>query len=209
MKLSIKSNINDVKKGLSALEKKYLPNAMRHAINDTLFGLRDELRGDMDTVFDRPVAFTKAKGAWGISKASKNSLIGQIEVKPAQRAYLTYQVHGGARTPKGKAIPVPRKGVAMATHGGLKKGWKSLLDKKNHFSGTLKGRCDSTPGIYKRLSVTRNKPSGEKLKLVLSWEKRTIYTPHFDVESLTRTYVKRHFSRTLRKKIDWYMTSRG
>lgn len=43
VQISVKSNIKEVSKGLSALGKKYVPNETRNAINEALFGLRKAL----------------------------------------------------------------------------------------------------------------------------------------------------------------------
>ncbi|UZJ38392.1 hypothetical protein [Prosthecochloris sp. SCSIO W1103] len=58
MQISVKSNIKKVTKSLSTFEKKYVPNAIWNAINETLFGLCKELSKEIRRVFDEPIAFT-------------------------------------------------------------------------------------------------------------------------------------------------------
>ena len=208
MRISVRSNIKEVSKGLSALEKKYVPNATRNAINETLFGLRKALPDEMRSVFDEPVSFTTRPSAWQVDKSGKHELQGEIKLKRQQASYLKYQVYGGRRTPIRKAIPVPRKSQ-MARHGGLKKNWKALLDKPNYFTGSLKGRTDSTPGIYRRLGVSAKNPGGKRLRLEISWEKKTDYQKRFHFHEYSERYVKRHFRSHFRKKLAWYVKNRG
>lgn len=133
MQISVRSNIKEVTRNLSRLEKKYIPNATRNAINETLFDLRKELPKEMRRVFDEPVAFTLQPSAWLVNKAGKSDLRGEILLKRAQTMYLRFQVHGGTQLPRGKAIPIPLP-KQRVRHGGLKRNWKSILDKKNYFS---------------------------------------------------------------------------
>lgn len=207
MQISVRSNIKEVTKGLSALEKKYIPNATRNAINDTLFGLRKELPKEMRRVFDEPVAFTLQPSAWLVNKAGKSDLRGEILLKRAQTTYLRFQVHGGTQLPRGKGIPIPLP-KQRAMHGGLKRNWKSILDKKNYFSGKPKGIPNARPGIYKRDKVTKKNPGGKGLQLQVEWEKRTEYKERFDFYGFSQRYVRRHFARNFREKLRWYAQNR-
>ena len=50
----LRSNIKGVTKSLGTLEKKYVPNAIRNAINETLFGLRKAHPEEMKSVSEEP-----------------------------------------------------------------------------------------------------------------------------------------------------------
>lgn len=127
MQVLLRSNIKGVTKNLGTLEKKYVPNAIRKVINETLFGLKKAHPEEIKSVFEEPVSFTTHQSAWFVGKAKKTSLSGLIKLKQAQASYLRLQVCGGTAQPKRRTIPVPRP-VQRVHHGGLKKIWKNLLD---------------------------------------------------------------------------------
>lgn len=56
MQVLLRSNIKGVTKSLGTLEKKYVPNAIRNAINKTLFGLRKALPEEMKSAFEEPAS---------------------------------------------------------------------------------------------------------------------------------------------------------
>lgn len=219
MQISVRSNIKEVTRNLSKLEKKYVPNATRNAINDTLFGLRDEFSKEMKSVFDVPVSFTTSKKAWYIEKAQKNKLQGVLHLKRAQAKYLQYQIAGGPQKPEGgkrKAIPVPQEKY-RAKHGGLKRNWKAILDRPQYFSGTVKklrGGGESRPGIYlrkgkRKWSKSEKRMVGQTFRLEVSWEEMTNYRrPVLNLEKIKDRYVKKHFSKIFREKLRWYVQNR-
>ena len=68
---------------------------------------------------------------------------------PTQAEYLRFQIEGGTRTPKGRAIAVPTSNVKLNRYGNLAGGQgriKRLLAKKNVFQGTIGG----VAGIWQR-----------------------------------------------------------
>lgn len=184
-----------------------MPNATRNAINETLFGLRKELPAEMRRVFDEPVNFTVQASAWVVNKAEKSDLRGEIHLKRAQANYLKWQIKGGTQQPRKKAIPVPLP-KQRARHGGLKRNWKTLLDKPHYFSGKPKGRKSAKPGIYRRMGATTKNPAGKKLSLQIAWEEKTEYQKKFHFHEFSQRYVKRHFAKNFRKKLDWYLQNR-
>ncbi|WP_294344706.1 hypothetical protein [Prosthecochloris sp.] len=219
MQISVRSNIKEVTRNLSKMEKKFVPNATRNAINDTLFGLRTEFSKEIKSVFDMPVSFTTSTKAWYIEKAQKSKLQGILHLKRAQEKYLQYQIYGGREKPEGgkrKAIPVPQANY-RAKHGGLKRNWKAILDRPQYFSGTVKklgGKGESRPGIYLRIgkrkwSKSEKRMVGQKFRLEVGWEEMADYKkPKLNLEKIKDRYVKKHFSRIFREKLNWYMRNR-
>ena len=226
MQISVRSNIKEVTRGLSRLEKKYVPKATRNAINETLFGLGKALSREMQSVFDEPTAFTtggEKKSPFIYEKADLSKFAGEIRFKKKQAAYLRWQVYGGTQKPKKRAIPVPTK-VKRNKYGNLAKGWQKILQKPHHFSGVPKGTKVTgtggysgyanqyaylvSAGIWKRMGATKKNPAGTWLQLQISWEEKTEYQKQFHFHEFSRRYIKRHFAKNFREKLRWYVQNR-
>ena len=218
MQISVRSNIKEVTRGLSRLEKKYVPKATRNAINETLFGLGKALSREMQSVFDEPTVFTtgsEKRPPFIYEKADLKKLAGEIRFKKIQASYLRWQVKGGVQQPSGTAIPVPQRKY-QAKHGGLKLKWKSVLNKPDHFSGTVKklgGGSESRPGIFKinkkgKWSKREKRRVGRRFELVIGWEKQAKYEERFHFHELSKRYVRRYFARNFREKLNWYLKNR-
>lgn len=203
MQVSIRSNIKDVLRDFQDVKQQHVPMALVLAINDTLFELRQEYPKQMQAVFDKPVPFTTNPNAWQITKATRSTATGVIKLKELQASYLQWQVYGGVRSPKKRAIAIPQaSGGLMAWHGGLKRDWKKALsNKKKYFSGVPKGMPNATPGIYQRLGVTKKRPSGQRIRLEVAWEKSASYSKRWDVYESSYNYVRVHFEANFRKRL--------
>jgi len=200
MQVSIKSDIRAVMREFRDVKEKSIPYALAGAINDTLFDLRKIYPQEMKGVFDKPVPFTTMPSAWQIHKASRSMRTGTIRLKDVQASYLKWQVYGGLRTPRKRAIPIPQAGgSAIAAHGGLKRNWKRLLDDPRYFSGTPKG--GGRPGIYKRLGTSKKNAGGKRIRLELAWEDNAMYGKMWRFEESTQFRVHRLFSDNLKKRM--------
>ena len=219
MQISVRSNIKEVTKSLSALEKKYIPKATRNAINETLFGLGKALSQEMRSVFDEPTSFTTGtdkRPPFVYEKAGLKKLAGEIRFKKIQASYLRWQVKGGVQRPSGTAIPVPQRKY-QAKHGGLKPKWKSVLNKPDHFSGTVKklgGGSESRPGIFKitkkgKWSKREERRVGRRFELVIGWERQAKYEERFHFYDYSRRFVRKNFMKNFREKLRWYVQNRG
>lgn len=94
---SISSNIKDVKRDLTALQREQLPFAISLALNAAAPELIEENRDHMRQVFDRPTRWTL--NAFHFRRATKARLKLTIERKVAVggRHYLEVQSKGGVR----------------------------------------------------------------------------------------------------------------
>ena len=104
MQINVKSNIKEITKFTTNVQKKQIPFATSVAINNTLFDLKKEMAKQMDKKLDRPTPFTKR--GFFINKAKKNLLVGVLLMKDIVANYMQYQIEGGTRN-TGKRIPVP------------------------------------------------------------------------------------------------------
>lgn len=174
MKLNVENNVMEVLRDFNDVKNKNIPFAIAGAINDTLFEMRQELPGTMKKTFQSPKPFTTNPTAWSVKKAKQTLLSGEIKLKDIQAGYLQWQAYGGTEHPKKRSIPVPKE-TSRASHGGLKTGWKKMMDdKQRYFSGVPRG--GGRPGIYKRLGMSKSTPGGKKLRLEVGWKSRRTTT---------------------------------
>lgn len=98
---SISSNVRDLKRDLTSLQREQLPFAVSLALNAAAPELIEENRDHMQDVFDRPTRWTL--NAFHFRRATKARLALTIERKvPARgRHYLEVQTAGGRRPRSG------------------------------------------------------------------------------------------------------------
>jgi hypothetical protein len=203
MNISVETDIIRIMNDFQDLRSKSVPYAISQAINDTLFNMRTPLSEEEKSVFDKPVPFTTSVGAWEINRSSANALVGDISLRPDRESYLHLQVFGGTRVPKKKALAIPQEGgVAIASHGGLKRNWKVLLkDKGKYFSGIPKGHPNARPGVYRRLGASKSNKAGYKLQLHVAWENAATYKKRFYFFDLAERYVQENFSKNFERRL--------
>ena len=188
MQVSVKSNIKEITKFTTNVQKKQIPFATSVAINNTLFDLKKEMAKQMDKKLDRPTAFTKR--GFFINKAKKNLLIGVLLMKDIVANYMQYQIEGGTRT-TGKQIPVPYKPNARLNKFGNIIGKRTGLIKKNtQFIGNVSG----TEGVYERTK--------QGLKIIIGFERSVTYRPRFPFYVIATKFSNAVFDRKFAKAFD-------
>lgn len=104
MKISVSSNIADVL-GFTAKLHPQFRFACAKSMTDVVKLVQREMPGEMERVLDRPTAFTK--GGTYIVPARKDRLQAEVGIKDQQAQYLAYQVDGGTRSPRNRALRLP------------------------------------------------------------------------------------------------------
>ena len=126
---------------------------------------------NVEVVRDGAVAFTQ-RGfevpKWG--KAKPKDLSAVVKVKRLQNDYLKYQIEGGTRTPKGRAILGANQNTVrtnLTKQGNLKRSTiqKLINDNEKYFKGTPKG-SNGSEGIWERYGKTKAKPSGQRIRQI-------------------------------------------
>ena len=188
MQINVKSNIKEITKFTTTVQKKQIPFATSVAINNTLFDLKKEMAKQMDKKLDRPTPFTKR--GFFINKAKKNLLVGVLLMKDIVANYMQYQIEGGTRT-TGKQIPVPYKPNARLNKFGNIIGKKTGLIKKNtQFIGNVSG----TEGVYERTK--------DGLKLIIGFERSVNYRPRFPFYVIAEKFSDAVFDKKFTKAFD-------
>ena len=154
MNIDISSNIKDVKKALTHVEKKALPKATQYTVNNLAFEIaRKEMPKRADKVFDKGATAWTKRG-FGYKKAKSGQSSSRIFIRANQAKYLKYQIDGGTRTPEGSIIAIPHHKTRKNKYGNLTRGqWAQLITNKDKFfTGVPKGAKTKTDGgIYQRL----------------------------------------------------------
>jgi hypothetical protein len=188
MRINIKSNIKEVTRGLSSIQKKQVPFATMLALNDTAFALHKTYKAQTKQKFDNPTPFTQ-KG-FRVDKAKKTELTAVVYVDKKREDYMELQVDGGTRRPKRASIVVPSNknttGITQYASGNITKGAMNKIkkNKKKYFFGVPKGG-NGTEGIWERYGRTStNSSSGSRIRQVAKLTKTAKYKALYPFESI-------------------------
>ena len=120
MQLTITTNLAEVRRRLSGLEKQ-VNFAASKALNDTAREVRKAIPAGLRRSLDRPTPFTASEGATFIRPARRDNLTAEVLFKDRQASYLRYQVEGGVRRPKRRALRLP-SAIQLDQYGNLPRG---------------------------------------------------------------------------------------
>lgn len=185
--MQVDSNIREIIKGLSDLERKQLPYAQSVALNRTAFQAREDMKHQMQAKLDRPTPYTLRSVR--VKKATKRKLEAIVFINEAQAEYLQYVFTGKTKFPKRKALVTPSKNTRLNKYGNMPRGkLQRLLSDGKHFSGVPNG-TDLPAGIYRRMG----RGGRSRLKLIVQYKKRQEYTKKLDFKSVVSSSVTRNF----------------
>jgi len=188
MRVDIKSNIKEVTKGMSSIQKKQIPFATMLALNDTAFSLQKAYKVQTKQKFTNATKFTQT--GFMVEKAKKNNLVATVFVSKKREDYMKLQVDSGTRTPKNTAIVIPNKSnsgdIAKFPSGNINKGAMNKLkrNKKKYFFGKPKGNQGSE-GIWERYGRESSGTSaGQRIRQVAKLTKKARYKAKYPFESI-------------------------
>ena len=211
MNISFKHDLDTLEGKLTAMAKKQLPFATANALNSVAFKARAEEQRQMPKKLDRPTKFTV--NAIQVKKAKKRDHLAIVKVEEKRAPYLHYQIKGGTRQPKGKAIPVPYEAhMKLNKFGNMTKSKvASLLAKKSKpgaggtFTGKPKGakHPSTIGGIYQR----GGRKGRGSFKMLIHWEPKAQYRARFPFYKIGEGIIRRTFRRELDKALNKAMAS--
>lgn len=169
-----------IDRALGDIATKQIPFAVALGLTRTAQNVQKELTAELPRRLDRPTPFTMR--AFKIKIATKRYQSALVFTRPAQEEYLKPQVYGGTRRPKRTAIVVPFS-TRLNKYGNLTRNKvKTLLAKKNTFSGVVKG----VPGIWQRPRRLKSGRYKGSPKLLIAYEKKVTYRPRFPFREVAR-----------------------
>ena len=191
MNVNIKSNIKEVTKWTTNVQKKQVPFATAMAINKTLGigknnrmkGLDREMQKQMVKKLDRPMART-TKAFYRIP-ARKTSLTGVLGFTDWANKFMQYLVFGGVRNPEGSKVGVPYEQNAKLNKFGNIAGRKSgLIKKKTQFISNIK----DIDGVWER-------QKDRSAKLLVAFKNSVTYKAMFPFYKIADKYTQSKFSK--------------
>lgn len=195
--ISVKSNVDAVRKNLTDIAKKQLPFAVAKGLTATAKDAQAQFARALPTQLDRPTPFTMR--AFAVKPATKSMPVASVFVRPDQWKYLTYQFEGGDRKPPGKALVMP-KSVKLNQFGNMqRRAIKQLLAKKNVFSGVVNG----VPGIYMR----KKSATGTGLQLLVGYANQARYRSRYPFREIAEGAISATFNRNLQRALDEALSS--
>ena len=194
MQIKIKDNIKQFSKGLDKVAKSKLPQITRSAVNNTLFGLRKEMKKQIVKKLDRPTPFTQ--NAFHVDRMKGKKLSGALVIRDVQADYLKFAIDGGLRD-ESKLLPIPYKPNARLNKFGNIVGKRTgLIKKKTQFIGTIKG----ITGVWERFNKNKN------VKLIIGLKETANYEGgKFPFYRIGRKYIDSTFDKQPKKAYDFRM----
>lgn len=177
MSFVVKDDIERVAREVEAKFARQIPFAAAKALTATAQDVQRAVVAQLPAIFDRPTPFT-LRGV-GIGYATKVNLTSRVFLKDVQREYLKLQVTGGERRPKKVALVMPA-GIDLNAFGNIPRNRiKALLNRKDVFSGKVRG----VGGIWQR--------TNGRLKLLVAYEPSASYERRFPFGAIARQTIER------------------
>lgn len=198
--ISFEVDVRAFERALTDFQRNQLPFATAMALNDTAADVNLIYRATLRRDLDRPTPFTMRSVYQ--TRASKRRLFNEVGIKDIQAGYLKWQVMGGTRGAKRRAIPVP-VGQKLNRYGNMPRGAvKRAAARKDTFSGKVKGRA----GLWQRPSKTAAR-RGAGPKLLIAYESRATYQPRLKFRAYAERKARAVFPMYLRQRFSQAMRS--
>lgn len=213
MRIDLSSNLREVIPAVEQLFSDQLPFACAKALTDTAKAVKDAMPARLQQDLDRPTAFT-TQGFY-LTAARKDKLEATVGVKDRQAEYLGYQIEGGTRAPKRKALRLPAR-IQVDVSGNLPKGIiQQLIARAQAGKRATKGQArkagisaktdifygepgDGRPaGIYQRVAVGAGRT--RLLPLIVFPRRSATYRSRFDFAGEAERVAEREFGPALER----------
>lgn len=191
LNIDLSANINEVSKQLSMRQKRQIPFATSRALNDTAFNIaRKDLPKFANRIFTGgAVPFTKRGFKFIKSnkkRGSPNFLTAFVFIDKLQGAYMKFQIDGGIRKPKRKAILIPTNKLRVNKYGNITRATRSNIinNKSKYFKGIPKGRFGEVyEGIWERSG------DNQKIRMVAKYKDDARYNKKFPFPTIVEKLV--------------------
>ena len=208
MQISVKSDIDRLAKDIGILFRNQIPFVSQVAINATAFDVQRDTKKALRSTLHKPTAYTlrgvqvekaKNKKAPVAKVGCRSNTFGKGQGKMKQAEYMERQIKGGARTPQKRTIIVPLRGRGATNAAGNipeSKLNRFLGDKNKFFVGKPRGA--KGPGTGEGIWERRGKEGRGKIKMKISFNDVTRYSPRFPFKRIANVSVRKNFSRNFK-----------
>lgn len=188
MRITVRSDLKKVEKNLKK-HKRQIPYAASLALNDTAFGLQDELNASTVRYMDRPIPFTKK--SMRVGRANKRNLMARVWVDGKRWKYLEKIVFGSGGQPR----PVPVQ-ARLNGYGNLSRNYVNVRkNNRKYFSGPPKQGGQA--GLYER----QGRGGRGGLKMHVAYERSTRHGRSWPYFMVAQGYVRRNFVKFMGKRM--------
>jgi len=215
--ISVRSNVKEISKSLSALAYKQITFAAAQALTALAKEVQADEIGNIATTFKKPRPFTQK--SVGMQGARKDTLTATVFVKPVAAKYLEpYEVGGNHVLPgTSKAILNP-KNIKLDQYGQLpRKVLDRLKARSDIFIGPVKTKSGIVNGVWQRAYFRpkgaergRSRQGGEvrrganttgRLKLLIRFGDSLVVTKRLNYQSRAKALVDRRFNAVFGKEL--------
>jgi len=147
--LSVRSNVKELSKKLSALAYKQIGFATAQALTAIAKQVQADETRNIAHTFKKPKPFTQ--NSVGVRGARKDNLVATVFVRPIAAKYLAPYEDGGVHFLSGRALLNP-KNLKLNAYGQLPRGVLARLKaRKDIFIGPVKTKAGSVNGVWQRI----------------------------------------------------------
>lgn len=190
--ISVRSNVKQISKNLSALAYKQLDFATARALTTLAKEVQAAEKANLKTAFKHPKPFTV--NSIGMRGATKASLEARVFVKPVAAKYLQPYETGGAHVLPGRALLNP-KDIRLNQYGQLSRGtMKRLQGRSDIYIGKIKTAHGEIDGVWQRIKKARKDGSTRRLKLLIRFGDALPVDERLNYGSRARAIVDRRFN---------------
>ena len=134
MQINVSTNIKELTKGLSRIQKEQIPFAASQTVNQLAYEIaRNTLPKKTTEVFEGGATpFTQK--AFKYSRSNKRNLIAKVFVDENRQKYMKFMIAGGTRFPDKRAILVATDNSKLNKYGNIPRGTlQQMIDDKTKF----------------------------------------------------------------------------
>ena len=190
--ISVRSNLKQIERSLSAFAYKQVPFATAQALTTLAKQVKEAEVKNLSTHLDRPTPFTLR--SMGIKRARKGYPEAVIFVKDIQARYLTPVEFGGKQVLNSKAV-IRAVHATLNQYGNIPRtALARIKGRTDVFIGPVKGRAGIINGVWQRLPPTKGKPAS--LKLIFKFEDARPVKPILGYHTLAKKIITANFNKT-------------
>lgn len=203
--ISIRSNVKEITKSLSALAYKQVKFATAQALTALAKEVQADEIQNIASTFKKPRPFTQK--SVGVQGARKDTLTAVVFVRDIAAKYLAPYEGGGNHVMPGtsKAILNPKK-IRLDQYGQLpRKVLNRLKARRDVFIGPVKSKSGTVNGVWQRIPAKRKQPA--HLKLLIRFGDSLAVNKRLNYRSRAKALVDRRFNAVFSEAMSKAMAS--